>query len=183
MATGTRLITAEEYSQLGKTSPPSELVRGVVVDLIRPGNRHGRIRFRAAHLIENFAEPRQLGRAFTNDSGVVTQRDPDTVRGPDVSYYSFAQLPRGDLVDRYTKTPPEIAIEVRLPDDSFKDLVAKAVEYLDAGVKCVCILDPKSNRAHVYSTDDAFIVNEDENVTFPGVLEGFQVKLSEFFRD
>ena len=36
-----------------------------------------------------------LGRVVTNDSGIVTQRDPDTVRGADVAYYSYARLPKG----------------------------------------------------------------------------------------
>ena len=30
-----------------------------------------------------------LGHVLSNDSGVITERDPDTVRGADISFYSY----------------------------------------------------------------------------------------------
>jgi hypothetical protein len=38
---------------------------------------------------------------LSNDTGVVTERGPDTVRGADISFYSYARVPKGPLPDRY----------------------------------------------------------------------------------
>jgi hypothetical protein len=53
------------------------------------------------------------GRLVGNDSGVVTEHEPDTVRGADVAYYSYERIPRGPLPrGRYLTVMPELVFEV-----------------------------------------------------------------------
>jgi hypothetical protein len=43
----------------------------------------------------------RLGHVLSNDSGVVTERDPDTVRDADVCYYPYTKVPPGPLGNDY----------------------------------------------------------------------------------
>ncbi len=117
-----------------------------------------------------------------NRSGVVTQRGPDTVRGPDVSFCSFARVPKGAEPIGYPAAPPELAFEVLSPSDRWPDLVAKAGEYLKAGVEMVCVVDPEKETIVVYDAHQpgqTFTV--DEEITFPAWLGGFRLQVRSLF--
>ena len=90
---------------------------------------------------------------MSNDSGVITERDPDTVRGADVSFYSYERLPKGPIPSGYLSFPPNLIVEVRSPDDRWRDLLTKVNEYLAVGVTCVIVLDPEPRSAHVFHAD------------------------------
>ena len=51
-------------------------------------------------ILGNHVYDNDLGRVLSNDSGVITERGPDTVRGADVCFYSFVRVPKGPLPDR-----------------------------------------------------------------------------------
>ena len=130
---------------------PEELVRGRVVRITVPGPRHGQICNRAARLFGNLAEDHDLGHVVSNDSGVITGRDPDTVRGADMAFYSYNRLPRGPLPTTYPEVSPELVIEVRSPSDRWPGVLAKVAEYLEAGVRVVCVLDDETRTAQVFA--------------------------------
>ena len=92
-AIGTRLVTAEEYLKIPEDGRLTELVRGRIVEMNRPFTSHGYFCGQVAFLLTHHVKEHGLGRIVTNDAGVVTQRDPDTVRGPDVAYYSYRRIP------------------------------------------------------------------------------------------
>ena len=91
----TRLVTAEEYLRQPDNGVPSELVRGRIVKMNRPFTAHGYFCSVVDRLVGNHVADNDLGRVVCNDAGVVTERDPDTVRGPDVAFYSYDRAPRG----------------------------------------------------------------------------------------
>ena len=101
MATVDTLLTAKEFWLLPDDGQLTELVRGRIVTMNMPGFRHGEICGTIVGILREHTRPRKLGRAVCNDSGVQTEHDPDTVRGADVAYYSFARLPAGDCPNSY----------------------------------------------------------------------------------
>jgi Uma2 family endonuclease len=111
------LLTAEQFAERPDPGYPEELVRGRIVPMSMPKPRHGEICNKAGRILGNFAEDRDLGRVLSNDTGVITERGPDTVRGADISFYSFARVPKGPLPDRYLDTPPDLVVAVRLPHE------------------------------------------------------------------
>src|SRR4051794_33294422 len=129
-----RLLTAAEYALRPDQGCPTELVRGRVVEMNVPAPRHGEICANVTTLINPHVRQRGLGRLVSNDGGIRTERDPDTVRGGDVAYYSYARVPQGPLPAGYLDVLPEIVFEVRSPTDRWSRLIAKAGEYLAAGV-------------------------------------------------
>src|SRR5579859_3202372 len=84
-----RLLTAEEYVELPDRGVPTELVRGRVVEMNVPAPRHGQICCKVARIVGNYADEHHLGHVVTNDSGVRTEQDPDTMRGADVAFNSY----------------------------------------------------------------------------------------------
>jgi Uma2 family endonuclease len=182
MFTATALLTAEEYADLPDDGPPSELVRGVVV----PGRfsfpRHGEICVQVSCLLMEYLETRRIGRAVCNNAGVITERNPDTVRGPDISYYSYSRTPRGRLPQGYLPVAPELVIEVRLRAERWGKIYTKAAEYLCAGVTLVCVLDQQTETAHIFHADQPpREVKGDEELTQPEVFPDFRVPVRRFF--
>jgi Uma2 family endonuclease len=103
--------------------------------------------------LRDYVRPRALGRITINDSGVVTEREPDTVRGADVAYFSFERLPKHVTPRVYPDVPPELVFEVMSPDDVFRDVMAKVDEYLAAGVLLVYVIDPSREQAMLFQKD------------------------------
>jgi Uma2 family endonuclease len=147
-----------------------------------PKPKHGFICSEIAGLLREFVKPRKLGRVFSNDSGVVTERDPDSMRGPDVGYYSYGRVPAGDVPDDYLDVAPEIVFEVVSPDDVWARILEKVAEYLDAGVNVVCVADPRNKTIQIHrSNRPVEHLHEKEELAFPDVLPGFSCKVWQCF--
>ena len=106
------LMTAEQFGRRPDPGHPEELVRGRIVAMSVPDRRHGYVCCTSGAIFRAFVLERDLGRVMTNDSGVITERNPDTVRGADVAYYSYARLPKGPLPAGYGPEVPELVVEV-----------------------------------------------------------------------
>jgi Uma2 family endonuclease len=176
------LLTAEEYVRLPDTGRPTELVRGRVVEMNVPAPRHGQICLKVGRLVGNFAEEQKLGHVVSNDSGVLTERDPDTLRGADIAFYSFSRVPPGPMPRGYLKVAPELVFEVRSPTDLWKKVIVKVGEYLQAGVTAVCVLDEQTCTAQVFHAEELpRTLTETDELTFPDILPGLRIVVGRFF--
>jgi Uma2 family endonuclease len=182
MATAEQLLTAEQFAKLADPGHPQELVRGVVVDMPPAKPTHGKICTRIQIELGNFVDEHHLGHVFGNDVGVVTQRDPDSVRGADVAFYSFAKVPDGPLPDRYLPVPPDAVFEVMSPSDRWSQMHRKVAEYLDAGVAAVYVLEPAFRTIHSFFADrPGQVFGEQDEFIGSGVLENFRRPVAKFF--
>jgi Uma2 family endonuclease len=182
MSAAESLLTAEEYLALPENGIPNELVRGKIVPLYVPTPRHGQICGQVIFFIHRYLEDHDLGHLVCNDSGIITERAPDTVRGADIGFYSYKQVPPGPLPQGYLPVSPELVFEVRSPIDRWSAILTKVAEYLEAGVTVVCVLDQMTERCHVYRSDDpGQEFTAEQELTIPDVLPGFQVVVRCFF--
>ena len=176
------VLTAEEFGRRPDPGYPEELVRGRIVSMPPPNRRHGQICSKVDRILGNFADEHELGHVLCNDSGVVTERGPDTVRGPDVVFYSYARLSKGPLPSDYGSEVPELIIEVRSPGNRWPGILVKIAEYLAAGVQYVVVLDPDPQTALVVSAEQPpRILGPDDVLKFPDLLGEFQVVVRRFF--
>jgi Uma2 family endonuclease len=185
MSTSTppKLVTAEEYSGMEDLGYPTELVRGEIVEMNRPGFRHGRICIRIGRFLDAFAEAHDIGQVAGNDSGVVTERNPDSVRGPDVAFFSNDRIPKGEDPAGYPETMPELAIEVLSPDDRWKLVKEKIDEYLAAGVNYAVLVDPAAVTMQIFSSDGRVLeLDADDQFALPDVLPGFSMTVETLIR-
>ncbi len=183
MATVQSLVTAEDFARLPETGVPMELVRGEVVAMNMPSFRHGEVCAAISHCVRTHVLARNLGRVLTNDSGVITHRNPDSVRGADIAFYSYAAVPKGEHPWLYAAKPPELVFEVKSRDDRWARIHEKVAEYLDAGVCAVCVADPETETVTVHHAERPVqSLTAVDELTFPEILGDFRVVVSEFFQ-
>lgn len=177
-----RPLSAAEYAQLPDRGVPSELVRGRIVDMNVPAPRHGEICANITSLINPFVRGKSMGRIVCNDGGILTERDPDTVRGGDVAYYSYNRVPQGPMPSDYLDVVPEAVFEVRSPTERWPRLITKAGEYLEAGVTVVCLLDQVSETVQIYRADELpRTLDADDELHLPDILGDLRVPVGRFF--
>jgi Uma2 family endonuclease len=115
-----------------------------------------------------------------NDTGVILEQNPDTVRGPDVAWYddvmSFEDLPKkwGDL-------PPRVAVEVLSPNDTARYIMEKINDYLDNGVELVWVIDPESRTVTIYSKSGIKKLTEKDTLTGDDVMPSVKCKVASLF--
>jgi Uma2 family endonuclease len=175
------LYTAEQYAALPDDGKLTELVRGRIVEMPNPTPSYSYVCANISGALRDFVRSRELGRVVSNDSGVKTERGPDTVRGLDVAFHSYACVPRGPLPAGYWPSP-EIVFEVKSPSDRWPAITAKAGEYLTAGVVIVCVVDPETESVAVYLDNELPRRHtSEEYLLLPEVLPGFSITVRHFF--
>ena len=147
-----------------------------------PFPRHGRICLVAGRLFDEHAEKNDLGRVMSNDSFVKTRSNPDTVRGADLCFYSYERLPKGIVPEGLLPVVPDMVTEVRSPSENWTKVFAKVVEYLEAGVRVVIVLDPTTETASVYRAEELQrVFDNGDELVIPEVLPGFAVPVKRLF--
>jgi Uma2 family endonuclease len=175
------LYTAEQYAALPDDGNRTELIRGRIIPLPIPTPRYGYVCSQLLRRLGGHAEKHRRGHVLAR-SAVITERDPDTVRGADVAYYSYSRVPPGPLPPGYLSVVPELVFEVRSPTDRWVRVLRKVTEYLDAGVTVVCVLDEVSETAHVYRADELpQTLHGDDELRLPDILGDFAVAVQRFF--
>ena len=175
-------ITIEEFSRMPDPADGSrlELVRGEIVVMASPKARHGILCSRISWHLMNHVMPNKLGWVTSNDTGVVLDRDPDTLRGPDVAFWNIKRQPT--MPEDYFEIPPDIAVEVLSPDDRRKAVRDKIKEYVKHGVKLVWLVDPDTRTVTVYQGSlRGSELDESETLTGGEVLPGFTCKVADLF--
>ncbi len=181
-ATLPKLLTAEEFGKLPNPVDGSkqELVKGRIVQMPPVQGRHGIIVSRIDRRVGVYVETHKLGWTAV-ESGVVISTRPDTVRGPDFSFYSIARQPQ--MPDGYFEIPSDLVVEVLSPDDRRPRVLAKIREYIDAGVKLVWLVDPETNVVTVYSGNMRGVEHHDTDTLDGGtVLPGFTCPVADLFQ-
>lgn len=176
------LITAEEFARMPDPADGSrlELVRGEIVEMPPPKGKHGIVCSRINRFLGNFVEPNKLGWVTSNDTGVVLEKEPDTVRGPDVAFWNIARQPQQP--EGYFLIPPDLAVEVQSPDDRRKDLRAKIKEYLFYSVPLIWLVDPETRTVTVYRGSMRGTELDESDVLDGGdVLPGFACTVADLF--
>jgi Uma2 family endonuclease len=174
-----KLLTAEEFLQL--PDPPNgwhqELVRGEVIEMPPPAALHGvtqsKTNFRLASHI--YAGP---GGTLVCESGFVTERDPDSVRGPDLSYWTKERLK--EIPIGYFEIAPDLIVEILSPSNTTKQILTKLREYFGKGVRLVWVISPEDRTLTAYrKADEGRLLHETALVTGEDVLPGFECRVAE----
>jgi Uma2 family endonuclease len=135
-----------------------------------------------AFRITRYAKERGLGKVFIGDAGVFMQRDPDTVRGPDVLFVRTSRLPPREALKSYFEIPPDLCVEVVSPTDRWSKITEKVDMFLAFGVILVWVIDPQTRTAHVYRKGrEVRVVLSTESLDGEDVLPGFALPLAELF--
>lgn len=104
----------------------------------------------------------------------------DTVRAPDAAPDRVP--PRGSRAG-FAELAPDLVAEVLSPSDRATDVTAKALAWLDAGVRLVWIVDPALRSVTVYRSNGVVRIVRADAAGLDGedVLPGFRLALAGLF--
>jgi Uma2 family endonuclease len=176
------LLTADQFMELADDGRNLELVRGKVIEMSPPYFLHGIVCSNINRHLGNFGHESGHGYALCNDTAVKTMTGPDTVRGADVSYFSYARFPIDPSVI-LPAIPPDLVVEVASPGDRRGEILTKVGEYLNVGVMVVWMVYPKTRRIVIYRGGDQepiVCMNSDILENMPE-LPGFRCAVADFF--
>ena len=175
------ITTADELLHTPGNMEPCELVRGELIMMTPAGFFHGRIEGNILAALSAFVREKDLGMVVTGDTGFLLERSPDTVRAPDVSFIRKARIPSVPP-QGFFPGPPDLAVEIRSPDDKLKAIEAKIGDYLRLGVQVVWDVDPQQRTVAIHRTGEKpVILREDETVTEEELLPNFTLAVKEIF--
>jgi len=182
MATTEKLVTAEELRRMPEPADGTrhELLEGELIQMTPAGARHGACCASVASALHRYVKEQSAGYVVSNDTGVLTEKDPDTVLAPDLAYWSRQRLP--EVPEGFVEVPPDLAVEVVSPTDAQSYVHRKVLHYLDHGVALVWVVDPKTRTVTVFrSRHQVCILGQAEQITGGDVLPGFSCRVGEFF--
>ena len=180
--TTTGLMTADELLRLDGDGMRGELIRGVFCEVMSTGREHAVIAGRLVYYLNAVVIPGRLGEVATSDMGVLLERDPDTVREPDVAFTSAEKAPLDVRVTGYAEVVPDIVAEVQSPNDTRPQIRAKALMWLSHGVRLVWVVDPDTRTIDVYRPDaEPFTLSETATLDGGDVLPGFTCPVAAVF--
>ena len=175
-------LTATNLLRLAGEGVRGELIRGVLHETMIMGVKHGEITMNLGAELMNFIKPRRLGIVAGPHVGVRLERDPDTVRTPDIAYFSAATMPAAAVPDGYAEVVPDLLVEVMSPNDTRREVAAKARMWLRYDVRLVWVVLPQTRSVDVYRPGHAVVTLTDQD-TLDGldVLPGFTCAVSAVF--
>ena len=181
-ATEQKLMTADELLLMPKIDGRRfELIRGVLVEKMPSGKAQGLVSSRVNIILGNYAEDNDFGVTLSNDTGHRLDRDPDTVRAPDVAWFAPGRLPE-DVVG-FPELAPDLAVEVKSPSNSWPEISAKAQMWLCYGSQEVWVADPPTVTIVVYRPNVApLTLREDDTLDGGNLLPGFSTSVWRLFR-
>jgi Uma2 family endonuclease len=181
MAT-TKLLTAEDLLMLPDDGWRYELEWGVLRRMPPPNVRHGQVILRLGRYLDAYADEPGRGIVFTN-GGVIVERGPDVVRGPDIAFISAERLPEGFDVASYSPIGPDLVVEVASPSDEKHEIERRFAQYFAVGTRLIWHLDPNKRTITARRPDGSVrIFGEGEEVEAEDILPGFRLAVAEIFR-
>ena len=180
-----RLMTADELLVMERVPGKRyELIRGVLVEKEVPtGHPHGITVGRTAGSMFRYSEDNDYGEVITGEPGYHLERNPDTVRAPDVAWFAPGRVPPGTV--GFPELTPDLCVEVASPSNSRADrlLSDKARMWLDFGAREVWVLNPEDTTVSRYRPGQAPVVlGEDDVLDGEELLPGFSVPVWQLFR-
>jgi len=180
---------AEDLWRLPKDGWRRELIAGRLRVMEPAGAEHGRVASTANWLLSAHVRATGTGVTFGAETGFMLASAPDTVRAPDAAFVSKAHADAVGRTAKFWPGPPDFAVEVVSPGDSFSEVESKAMGWLAAGATVILVLDPAERSATVYRSDGnirTFTASSPERdgdgeLDLSDAVPGWRVAVADFF--
>ena len=155
-----------------------ELVSGEIVETM-PTQLHAAIVSLLNFFLMHYLRENPIGWALV-EARYQLPDDRENARVPDLSYASDRSRP---LVSKGAAPyMPDLAVEVKSPDDNILELREKAAYYLANGSRMVWLVFPEKRLVELYRPDeDVEILTAADTLQGYAVMPGFAVAVSEIF--
>ena len=176
-----KLITADELLLMPKIDGRRfELIRGVLIEKMPVGDPHCEAVALTTIIIGNYSRANRHGVVRSGEPGYWLERDPDTVRAPDVAWFAPGRLQRG--IRGYPEIIPDLAIEIKSPSNSWPEITSKAQMWLCYGSQQAWVGDPETITFRIFRPNAApVILGADDTLDGGDLLPGFSVTVRDLF--
>lgn len=155
-----------------------ELINGEIVEKV-PTELHAALAARLTIRMGVFVEQNDLGRVTVEPRHQMPD-DPHNTLLPDVA---FTSKERAQVIVTRGAIPymPDLVVEIKSPDDTYKAMHDKADYYLAHGVRMVVLLYPEKRLVEVRTPDDRQLLTDGDTLDGGDVLPGFSLAVSDIF--
>ena len=176
-----KLMTADELLAMPKVDGRRfELIRGVLIERMPGGKSQGLVNSRIDAALSTYSDSNDYGDTLSADTGYRLDRDPDTVRAPDVAWFAPGRLPDEE---GFPNLAPDLAVEIKSPGNSWPEIRTKAAMWLNYGSQQVWIADPPTNTLTIYRLNEPPVTLTEYDVLEGGdLLPGFSCPVWRLFR-
>ena len=183
--TPSRLMTADELLAMERVPGKRyELIHGVLTEKEVPtGDPHGETLSCSHGNLFQYILATDYGDLRVGETGYLLERDPDTVRAPDVAWFAPGRIPPGTT--GFPELTPDLCLEVASPSNSRRDrsLSEKARMWLDFGAQEVWVLNPEDTAVTRYRAGlPPVALGQDEILDGEELLPGFSIPVWQLFR-
>lgn len=181
-----KLFTATDFwawqQGLERDGRTFELDRGEIVEMPPPGQLHGIVCFLIVRLLGNFVFQRGKGYLCANDTGLLVETNPDTVRGPDIMLFD-EQIPLERATSKFVQDVPKLVVEVLSPSDTVTNTNRRVNQLLMRGVPMVWLVDPLTQSVTVYPQGESHKVLDETDILLGGdALPDLRLPVADLFK-
>lgn len=176
------LVTADDLDRVSREDGVFEVVNGELVEVPSVGNYETLLEVELIVALKEYVSAKVPGILLPGRARFRLKRDPDLVRGPDVSFTSRERLPEAPFEKGYFDLAPDLAVEIVSASNPSSYTEQKVSEYLDADVRMVWVIYPDTRTAYLYTSKDS-VRRIDENGELDGgeAVPGFKMRLGDLF--
>jgi Uma2 family endonuclease len=161
-----------------------ELIRGELREVSPASAEPTMVAYNVGAPLHSFVGRHKLGRITGADGGFELFPDRQSVVAPDVGFIRRERIPPNFDYQHYFPVPPDAALEVMSPTDSYPEVVEKIETYLEAGVRLVWFAIPKRRVVMVYRPgQEPKTLTESDELDGEDVIPGFRMAVREVFAD
>lgn len=178
-----KLYTIDDLLALPDDGNRYELHNGEIVEVGTSSQKHTVLGVWFVSMLYFFVKSHKLGGRVTGADGTYKLNELN-IRVPDAAYVSkekVATLPRGTV---YCPFAPDLAVEIKSPSNSKREMRDLAALYLSSGARLIWIVDFTAKRVQVYRAGQQPVeISGDGELDGYDVLPGFKVRLTEMFAE
>lgn len=183
VASGRKLMTADELLQLPHINHRYELIEGELIEMSPASTRHGRVANKVAFLLTQFVLQHELGVVYAAETGFKLAENPDTVRAADAAFVTRDRIPAEGEPEGYWAIAPDLVVEVVSPSDAARNVQSKVKNWLEAGCRLVWVVYPDTQTVTEYrSLAEVRVLTNEETLDGGSVLPDFTCPVEELFR-
>lgn len=171
-------MTLAEFLASPESDQNYEFIDGQVVKKMSPKRFHAALQGVLYRYLGDLFEGK--GFVYPEWGIVLTRNRQDWCPVPDLTYISMERLP-SDVVNEMCPVPPELAIEIMSEGQTFKEFVAKAGDYLKAGILRVWVIDPMRRSLTVFYPDRPPETYQGDRLLIDELFPDLAVTVEQFF--
>jgi Uma2 family endonuclease len=179
------LLTCADVIVLPESLPTGsvqyELYNGRLVIMAPPSDQRSAILFNIGFELRRQGELAGYGKART-EVGIVLWRNPDRLVRADAAFAATSSLPLKVTSEGYLETIPDLIVEILTRDDTMAELMAKADDYITAGVKIVWLVNPPRSVLEYRDISEPHWLGENDLLDAADIIPGFRLLVADVLK-